>query len=160
MELAEKLRHLRAVEGSLRGLGRPLTKAEVVRLMREELGQTMSHSYLSQLESGARVHLSATSRDLLARFFKVHPGYLVSDPPGFNGHSVATLGETADDLRDWLAARGATLRDDPLLARALLRLAREPDPRRWLLFLDDLLDLPPGRLERLRAEIEVELAAG
>ena len=150
MELREKLVHLRLVEGQLRGFGRPLTKAEVVRLMQEEVGQTVSHSYLSQLESGARIHLSATSRDLIARFFKVHPGYLVSDPPGYQ--EAAPLSSPAPrsiELGPWLNARAEEVLDDPLLYRALLRLARQPDPRRYLLLLDDLLDLPPERLETL-----------
>src|SRR4051812_40261882 len=83
VRLAEKLAHLRQVEGQMRGLGRSLTKAEVARAMRAELGQGVSHAYLSQLEGGRRVHLSATTRDLLARFYKVHPGYLVDDPPDY-----------------------------------------------------------------------------
>ena len=40
----------------------------------------LSQSYLSQIESGARPHLTNTTRLLLAKFFKVHPGYLVDDP--------------------------------------------------------------------------------
>ena len=101
MELGEKLQHLREVEGQLRGLGRPLSQAEVVRLMRRELGRGVSHGYLSQLEGGARLHLSATSRDLLARFFKVHPGYLVSDPPGFQRAFEPSV--PPPDLATWLA---------------------------------------------------------
>ncbi len=38
MKLGEKIRYLREVEGSLRGLGRPMTQLELVRAMREELG--------------------------------------------------------------------------------------------------------------------------
>src|SRR3712207_8370061 len=44
---------------------------------------TLFRSYLSQLESGQRRHLTAPTRELLARFFKVHPGYLVGDPDGY-----------------------------------------------------------------------------
>ena len=80
MDLREKLRHLRAAEGERRGLGRPLTQSEVARAMRNELGASLSQAYLSQLESGKRVHLTHTSREALARFYRVHPGYLVSDP--------------------------------------------------------------------------------
>src|SRR2546430_15006432 len=84
MDLAEKVKHLRGIEGELRGLGRPMTQVEVVKTMQDELGESISQAYLSQLESGKRVHLTASSRDLLSRFFKVHPGYLVSDPPDFS----------------------------------------------------------------------------
>ena len=38
MKLGEKIRYLREVEGSLRGLGRPMTQLELVRAIREELG--------------------------------------------------------------------------------------------------------------------------
>jgi hypothetical protein len=44
MTLGEKIRHLRAVEGNLRGIGRPLTQAEVVREMKRELRKTISQS--------------------------------------------------------------------------------------------------------------------
>jgi len=80
VKLGEKIRYLREVEGSLRGLGRPMTQLELVRAIREELakgrggeGKTISQSYLSQIESGARPHMTQSSRALLAKFFKVHP---------------------------------------------------------------------------------------
>jgi transcriptional regulator with XRE-family HTH domain len=143
---------LRLVEGQLRGIGRPLTKAEVMRLMLQETGASMSQSYLSQLESGARVHLSATSRDALSRFFKVHPGYLVSDPPGYAATPEPGPPLAASlDLGAWLAARAEEVRDDPLVYRSLLRLARHPEPRTYLLLLDDLLDHQPEEVEALLA---------
>src|SRR6266852_6961666 len=83
MDLAEKVKHLRSVEGELRGLSRPMTQIEVVKAMQEELAESISQAYLSQLESGKRVHLTASSRELLSRFFKVHPSYRVSDPPNY-----------------------------------------------------------------------------
>src|SRR5881392_3468918 len=102
MTLAQKLRQLRHLEGDLRGLGRELTQAELVRAIKRDLGETISQSYLSLIEKGSRKHLSHESRQLLARFFKVHPGYLVSDPPGFHTEltsDVATV-ETALDRGD------------------------------------------------------------
>ena len=83
MTLGEKIRYLREMEGTLRGLGREMTQQEIVRALKSELKQSISQSYLSQIESGARPHLTNSTRMLLARFFKVHPGYLVTDPPGF-----------------------------------------------------------------------------
>ena len=80
MKLGEKLRYLREVEGSLRGKERAMTQQELVRAIKTELKASMSQSYLSQIESGARPHLTNTTRQLLAKFFKVHPGYLVDDP--------------------------------------------------------------------------------
>lgn len=85
MDLREKLRQLRAAEGERRGFGRSLTQSEVARAMRDELGASLSQAYLSQLEGGKRVHLTHTSREALARFYRVHPGYLVSDPADGSG---------------------------------------------------------------------------
>jgi hypothetical protein len=150
VQLREKLQHLRAVEGQLRGLDRPLSKAEVVRLMSKELGEAMSQSYFSQLEGGSRIHLSAHSRDLLARFFKVHPGYLVSDPAGYeDGIELDPLTRTSDTLPNLLAEVAERMKDDPLVYRSLLRLAHLPDTRGHLLLLDDLLDLSSEQLQGL-----------
>jgi len=88
MRLGEKLRYLREMEGALRALGRELTQQEVVRAIKSELKQSISQSYLSQIESGARPHLTNSTRMLLARFFKVHPGYLVDDPEGYHTELV------------------------------------------------------------------------
>ena len=66
MKLGEKLRYLREVEGNLRGLDRAMTQQELVRSIRSELNASMSQSYLSQIESGARPHLTNTTRQLLA----------------------------------------------------------------------------------------------
>ncbi len=104
MNLSEKLKHLRKVEGELRGLNRAMTQMEVVTSMREELQESLSQAYLSQLESGRRVHLTASSRALLARFFKVHPGYLVSDPPDFSTDLLTDMEDGADRLNTWLMA--------------------------------------------------------
>ena len=142
MELSEKLQHLREVEGQLRGLGRALSKAELVRLMRQELGLAVSHSYLSQLESGTRVHLTATSRDLLARFFKVHPGYLVDDPPGYHTELTSELRTVEARLDSWLRQGAEQFAADPDLRAALLKLARLDDSRRCLVLLGRIVSAP------------------
>ncbi len=87
MKLGEKIRYLREVEGSLRGLDRDLSQQETVRAIEAETGSTLSQSYISQIESGARPHLTNTTRQILASFFKVHPGYLVDDPEGYHRRS-------------------------------------------------------------------------
>ena len=149
MRLCEKVTHLRQVEGQIRGLGRPLSKAELARAMRAELGAGLSHAYLSQIESGARAHLSVHSRELLARFFKVHPGYLVDDPPGYHTEILSAPLLEPDSLRSWLVNRAEEQRSDPLVYRVLLRLSELHDPRRFLAMLDDLLDLSPERVEQV-----------
>lgn len=133
MKLAEKVQHLRLVEGHLRGFSRPLTKTEIVRLMRRELGESLSLPYLSQIETGARLHLTARSRSLLARFFGVHPGYLVGDPDGFEELLTSPVDNASPDLREWLTTRAEEQRSDPDVYEALLRLASQPDPRSALL---------------------------
>src|SRR5207253_1093178 len=137
MTLGEKLQHLRQMEGELRGLGRPMTKAEVLRAMKAELGESVSHAYLCQLESGARTHMSPGTRALLARFFKVLPGYLVSDPEGYEAGVVSDVETEPDALRAWLGARADELRDDPALYHVLLRMARHPNPRQLFETLDE-----------------------
>jgi transcriptional regulator with XRE-family HTH domain len=149
LKLSEKLRHLRTVEGEMRGLGRPLTKAEVARAMRAELDDGLSEAYLSQLESGRRRHLTAPTRGLLARFFKVHPGYLVDDPVGYETTILTETLQPRGGLREWLLDRAEDWRDDPALYHLFLRLARSPSPRETLLLLDAVLDETPERPETL-----------
>src|SRR5213595_2108257 len=102
MTLGDKIRYLREVEGALRGHGREMTQQEVVRAIKKDLRKTISQSYLSQIESGARPHLTNATRLLLARFFKVHPGYLVDDPEGFSNELMSDLGAPEDKLDLWL----------------------------------------------------------
>ncbi len=159
MRLAEKLRHLRFVEGTHRGLGRAMTKAEVVRAMRDELGKGISHPYLSQLEGGSRVHMTARTRELLARFYKVLPGYLVDDPEGFETSLRTELPQGPERLRSWLAAQAEALRDEPFLAHVLFKLSRTDDPGWYVALLDRLLELPPPALDRVAESIRRAEAA-
>ncbi|GAC1366856.1 MAG: hypothetical protein NVSMB3_15510 [Acidobacteriaceae bacterium] len=147
MKLSEKIVYLREVEGSLRGLGRAMTQQELVRAIAEESrGKSISQSYLSQIESGARPHLTNTTRLLLARFFKVHPGYLVEDPEDFQAEfRTAELAQSlAEDKLDlWLIAGAERFgRSDPRLCRALLAVAQHTNSRRCLLLLHSILETP------------------
>ncbi len=105
MKLGEKIRYLREVEGTLRGFDREISQLEIARLIQKESGKSISQSYLSQIESGARPHLTNGTRMLLARFFKVHPGYLVDDPEGFQNELISDLGALEDKLDLWLVER-------------------------------------------------------
>jgi transcriptional regulator with XRE-family HTH domain len=147
MNLAEKIKHLREVEGELRGFKRAMTQMEVVKAMQEELGESISQAYLSQLESSKRLHLTASSRDLLARFFKVHPGYLVSDPPDFSTDLLSDMDQTGDRLGTWLIANAAEWRIEPDLSELLQRLSEEPEPRRYIAAFRTLMDLSIEELE-------------
>jgi transcriptional regulator with XRE-family HTH domain len=149
MDLHQKLKHLRTVEGSIRGLGRPMTQAEVSQDMLRELGETLSQAYLSQIEGGKRPHLSARSRALLARFFKVHPGYLVSDPPGYEEGLFSEIEDPQTRLATWLAASAEEWRSDYLIQRVFEKLAEHPDPRRVFEVIHQLLDRSPEELDGL-----------
>ncbi len=153
MKLSEKIRYLREVEGTLRGMGRAMTQQELLRTIAEESGtKGISQSYLSQIESGTRPHLTNTSRLLLARFFKVHPGYLVEDPEDYQvelrtKELAQVLDESKLDL--WLIAGAERFsRSDPKLGRALLAVADHSDSRGCLLLLRSILETE-GLAERL-----------
>uniref|UniRef100_Q01XT3 Putative transcriptional regulator, XRE family n=1 Tax=Solibacter usitatus (strain Ellin6076) TaxID=234267 RepID=Q01XT3_SOLUE len=148
MTLGEKLRYLREVEGTLRGLDRELSQVELARLVQKELGKSISQSYLSQIESGTRPHLTNSTRMLLARFFKVHPGYLVDDPEGFQNELVSDLGAVEDKLDLWLISGAERFCRDVDLHHALLTVAKHKDSRMCLLLLGTILE-NPGLAERL-----------
>jgi hypothetical protein len=148
MELGQKLRMLRHLEGQLRGLDRELTQVEVVRAIKSELNKSISQSCLSLIENGTRLHLSHASRQLLAKFFKVHPGYLVSDPPGFQTELSSELGPVESALDRWLVEGATRLAHDRGLSEALERLAADPDSRRCLVLLGEMLAIP-GLVDRL-----------
>ena len=142
MRLGEKLRYLREVEGTLRNLNREMTQQEVVRAVKTELKESISQSYLSQIESGARPHLTNGTRLLLARFFKVHPGYLVDDPEGFHTELMSEARTQEDQLDLWLIDGAERFRRDVEVSQALLTLAKHEDSRKCLMLLESILETP------------------
>jgi transcriptional regulator with XRE-family HTH domain len=148
MTVADKIRYLRLVEGHLRGLGREMTQKEVVAAIKKQLKKSISQPYLSQLENGSRRHLTNTTRLMLAKFFGVHPGYLVDDPEGFQTELITDLQNQEDKLDLWLVQGAERFRRDPALADAFLRIARHEDTRRCFLLLFAILDTP-DRVDRL-----------
>ncbi len=183
MKLGEKIRYLREVEGSLRGLSRPMTQLELVRAIRDEAGKSkdkdkdndkskdknkvrgrakgpspsISQSYLSQIESGSRPHMTQSSRALLAKFFKVHPGFLVDDPDGYHAELTSDLRTTEGQLDVWLLQGSEKFAADPEVSQVLIKAAREKDTRRSLLLLGAILDTP-GLAERLLEALRPEIA--
>src|SRR6516164_8349123 len=148
MKLGEKLRYLRLVEGTLRGFDREMTQQDLAKAMKKEIGRGLSQSYLSQIESGARPHLTNDTRMLLARFFKVHPGYLVDDPEGYHTELTSDL-RAMEDRLDLMLINGAEqFASDAELSEALLLIARYTDTRKALVLLGAILEAP-GLLERL-----------
>jgi transcriptional regulator with XRE-family HTH domain len=148
MTLGAKLRYLREIEGALRGLGREITQQEVVRSIKKESGQTISQSYLSQIENGARPHLTNSSRMVLAKFFRVHPGYLVDDPEGYQTELISDLGGLENKLDLWLINGAQRFRRDVEVSQALLDVARHEDTRLCLVLLGAIVE-NPGLAERL-----------
>ena len=148
MTLGEKLRYLRQMEGTLRGLGREMTQQEIVRAIRKEARGSISQSYLSQIENGMRRHLTNDTRLLLAHFFKVHPGYLVDDPEGFHTELISDLRTEEQSLDLWLINGAETFRSDAELCSALLKVARHEDSRKCFILLAEILETP-GLADRL-----------
>jgi len=142
MKLGEKIRYLRAVEGTLRGLDREMSQLEIARAMQTEMKKSISQSYLSQIESGTRPHLTNTTRMMLAKFFKVNPGYLVDDPEGFHTELISDVGALEDKLDLWLVSGAERFRKDVEVSQALLALAKHSDSRKCLVLLNEILETP------------------
>lgn len=153
MTLGEKLRYLREVEGSLRELGRPMTQLEVVRAIRKEQGKAISQSYMSQMENGSRPHMTQATRTLLAKFFKVHPGFLVDDPEGYHTELVSDLRTTEGQLDLWLLQGSERFASDPEVSEVLIKAARQKDTRQCFILLGAILETP-GLAERLLAALQ------
>jgi transcriptional regulator with XRE-family HTH domain len=142
MTLGDKLRSLRSVEGSLRGFDRPLTQKEVAAAMKRETGKSLSQAYLSQIESGARPHLTHTSRELLARFFRVYPGFLVDDPAGYTPDLQSDLRVREAKIDSWLHAGAEEFASDEDLHQAFKTIAEVEDSRLAILLLAEILRMP------------------
>jgi transcriptional regulator with XRE-family HTH domain len=159
MTLGDKLRSLRTVEGSLRGLGRPMTQLEVANLMKREVGRGLSQAYLSQIESGLRPHLTHTTRELLARFFRVYPGFLVHDPEGYTPGLQSDLRAVDAKIDSWLFAGAEQFSADPQMRNALLEIAQYEDSRRAVLLLAEILRAP-GLADRLSEVLQPQQGSG
>ena len=142
MKLGEKLRYLRLVEGTLRGMGREMSQQDLARALKKEMGRGLSQGYLSQIESGARPHLTNSSRRMLARFFKVHPGYLVDDPEGYHTELTSDLRAMQDRLDLWLINGAEEFVGDADVSHSLLLIAKHRDTRKCLLLLGAILEAP------------------
>lgn len=154
MKLGQKVAHLRQLEGFARGLGRELTQSEVSQGIRSELEGSVSQSYLSQIESGLRPHLTSTTRSLLARFFHVHPGYLVDDPE--DAHLPIKPRRSVDQRVDeWLIEGSQEFGDDAELSRALLNIAKHEQSRDCLVLLGSIVE-NRTLIERLVTSIGVQ----
>ena len=127
-----------------------MTQQELVRAIQREAAiaekgsgrRGLSQPYVSQIENGTRPHLTNSSRMLLAKFFKVHPGYLVNDPEGYHSELLSEIRTSEDKLDLWLVAGAERFRRDPPLRSALLSLSQNADSRKCLLLLEAVLKTP------------------
>src|SRR6202051_1454579 len=158
MKVGEKIRYLREVEVSLRGLNLPITQQEMVKALRQELRESISQSYLSQIESGARPHMTQSSRALLAKFFKVHPGFLVDDPDGYHTELTSDLRTIEGQLDVWLLQASERFAGGRGVSEVLIKAARDKHPRKCFLLLGAILD-PPGLADRLLEALRPQEAA-
>jgi transcriptional regulator with XRE-family HTH domain len=127
--------------------------------MQKEMKKSISQSYLSQIESGTRPHLTNTTRMLLAKFFKVHPGYLVDDPEGFHTELISDVGALEDKLDLWLVSGAERFRKDVEVSQALLALAKHADSRKCLVLLNEILETPE-LLDRLMQVLKPDYEPG
>jgi hypothetical protein len=102
--------------------------------------------------------MTQSSRGLLAKFFKVHPGFLVDDPEGYHTELTSDLRTTEGQLDVWLLQGSEKFVGDPEVSDVLIKAAREKDTRRSLLLLGAILDTP-GLAERLLEALRPESVA-
>jgi hypothetical protein len=92
--------------------------------------------------------MTQSSRSLLAKFFKIHPGFLVDDPDGYHTELTSDLRTTEGRLDVWLLHASERFAGDPELCNIFIKLAREKDTRKAFLLLGAILDTP-GLADRL-----------
>jgi hypothetical protein len=78
----------------------------------------------------------------------VHPGYLVSDPPGFQTELASDVGTAESRLDRWLLEGATRFAHDRAVSAALERLAAHADTRRCLVLLGEMISMP-GLVDRL-----------
>ena len=125
-----------------------MTQQQVAEAIAEEQSESISQSYVSQIENGLRPHLSNNTRMVLARFFKVHPGYLVDDPDGYSTELMSEVQTQEDKFDLWLTSGADTFRRDEEVSAALVKLVRHPDSRKCIVLLGEIAETP-DLVERL-----------
>jgi hypothetical protein len=95
------------------------------------------------------------TRLLLARFFRVHPGYLVDDPDEFRETLGTPVGGRTQTLSSWLRVGASLFRHDPVVSETLARLASHPERRKALRLLHAMLGMPV-LMDRLLQTLEVK----
>jgi hypothetical protein len=94
---------------------------------------------------------------LLAKFFKVHPGYLVDDPEGYHTELVSDARVLEDTVDLWLIGGAERFRRDPEICHALLQVAKHEDSRKCVVLLGAILETPQ-LVDRLMEVLKPERA--
>ncbi len=92
--------------------------------------------------------MTQSTRAVLAKFFKVHPGFLVDDPEGYHTELISDLRTTEGQLDMWLLHGAERFASDPEVSGVMIKLAHEEDTRRCFLLLGAILETP-GLARRL-----------
>ena len=70
-------------------------------------------------------HMTQSTRTLLAKFFKVHPGFLVDDPVGYHTELVSDLRTTEGKLDLWLLQGSERFASDPAVSAVASKRLKE-----------------------------------
>ena len=92
--------------------------------------------------------MTQSTRTLLAKFFKVHPGFLVDDPEGYHTELTSDLRTTEGQLDVWLLQGSERFAHDHAVSEVLIKMAREKDTRSCLMLMGEILNTP-GLADRL-----------
>ena len=158
MTLGEKIRYLREVEGSLRGLNRPLTQQELMKGIQAETGKTISQSYLSQIETRqASAYDAIVAHRCWRAFSKCIRDFWWTIPRAITPNWSRDLRTTEGQLDVWLLQGSERFASDPEVSEVLIKMARDKDTRRCLLLLGEILNTP-GLADRLFEALRPELA--
>src|SRR5207302_9317290 len=128
-------------------------------LIRKEIGKTISQSYISQIENGSRPHMTQSTRTMLARFFKVHPGFLVDDPEGYHTELTSDLRTAEGKLDVWLLQGSERCAGDREWSEILIKAVREKDTRKAFLLMGAILDTP-GLADRMLEALQPNASSG
>jgi hypothetical protein len=102
--------------------------------------------------------MTQATRALLARFFKIHPGFLVDDPEGYHTELTSDLRTVEGKLDVWLLQGAERFAGDPELSGVLMKAAREKDTRKCLILLGAILETP-GLADRLLEALQPHTGA-
>jgi hypothetical protein len=102
--------------------------------------------------------MTQATRALLAKFFKIHPGFLVDDPEGYHNELTSDLRTVEGKLDVWLLQGADRFAGDAELSQVLMKAAREKDTRKCLLLLGAILDTP-GLADRLLEALRPQTGA-